>query len=248
MTDQAFLLSAYRQLLETGLSSGYAFLGFGDIGREPAPLSCLLRHDVDSELFGTRPMAELEHSLGIRATYFVMTRSTAYNLFSVEGLRAVERLLELGHRIGLHFMGELCEADSPARLAEKIRVEAAWLEREFGEKIEAVSFHQPSQAVLDGQVAVPNLVNTYNRVQMGDYFYLSDTNMLWRQENPREVFERRLHPRLQLLLHPMWWTASPLSVIDKWRAVLDLNRRAVIQHWLARERSLKDTSADDLES
>src|SRR5262249_8228587 len=127
MRPQEFLLSACRAMLETALASGYRFVGYEDIGKETTPLTCLLRHDVDSELYSLEPMMQLEHSLGIRATYFLMTRSTAYNVFSVEGARVVGRLAEHGHRIGLHFMGEQCEQDSTAALAGRIRHEADWL-------------------------------------------------------------------------------------------------------------------------
>jgi len=235
-------------MLETALAGGYRFVGYADIGREKSPLTCLLRHDVDSELFGVQPMMELEKALGVGATYFLMTRSTAYNLFCLEACRIVGRLLENDHRIGLHFMGELCQHDSVDVLVEKVRREADLLEREFGTTVEAVSFHQPSQAILDGKVEVPGLVNTYNQVQMRGYFYVSDTNMTWQHEHPVEIFERGLYPRLQLLLHPMWWTERPVDLMAKWRAVLDANRRTVIEHWRERERTLREVDVGELDA
>lgn len=245
MPDTDFQLSGYARILEAGLASGYCFVPFERIGREESELSCLLRHDVDSELLGCGPMLELERKLGVRATYFVMTRSTAYNLFSVEGRAMVERILADGHTLGLHFMGELCEHDAPAVLAEKARKEADWLRGEFGTAVHAVSFHQPSQAVLDGQLEIPGLANTYNRAQMGPYFYVSDTNMQWRHEHPAEIFARKLYPRLQLLVHPIWWTASPRTLRQKWLDVLRGNNRAVIDHWQKRERTLSGIHLED---
>jgi hypothetical protein len=245
-TDE-FVLSSYLAMLQTALASGYQFVSYANIGRETSPLTCLLRHDVDSELFGLAEMAEAEKALGICATYFLMTRSTAYNLFCVEGLQTALALLDRGHRIGLHFMGELCERDSSDALVGKVRREADWLERELGTRIDAVSFHQPSQVILDGGVEVAGLVNTYNSRQMGGYFYVSDSNMTWVHENPLEMFARRAHPRLQLLIHPMWWTAQPLDVAGKWRAVLDLNRRAAIRHWRGRERTFRGLDAEHLD-
>ena len=47
-------------------------------------------------------MAELEAEAGAAATYFLMTRSEFYNLASPSGEAAIERLRELGHRVGLH--------------------------------------------------------------------------------------------------------------------------------------------------
>lgn len=238
MLEGDFLLSGYQRILQAALTGGYRFESFEAIGREGAPRTCLLRHDIDSELHGCGPMLEVERSLGVRATYFLMTRSTSYNLFCVEGRSMVERILEDGHRIGLHFMGELCESDPAPVLSEKVQREAEWLQSEFGAAIRVVSFHQPSQAVLDGQLLIPGLINTYNRAQMSDYFYVSDTNMRWRHEHPVEIFGKTLYPRLQLLIHPMWWPSEPRTLAQRWLDVLRANQRTVIDHWKQRERTL----------
>src|SRR5688572_6407424 len=189
--DLQFDLPGYRATLEAALDSGYAFVTFDQIGGEQSPLSCLLRHDVDSELLDCGPMLDVERELGVRATYFLMLRSTAYNPLSVEGRAMVRRMLADGHQIGLHFMGELCEGDSAEVIARKVLRETRWLVAEFGTEVHAVSFHQPTQAVLDGQLEIPGLVNTYNARQMGPYFYVSDTNMQWHHGHPADIFRSR---------------------------------------------------------
>jgi hypothetical protein len=249
MTDTGFELMSYERILRAGLDAGYEFLPFGRIGSEGSSLSCLLRHDIDSELLGCGAMLDIERSLGVNATYFLMTRSTAYNLFSVEAVAVVERVLREGHRIGLHFMGERCEGSGVDHIVDDVLRETRWLEQEFGAKVEAVSFHQPTRLVLDAQIVVPTLVNTYNASQMAPYFYVSDTNMAWRHEHPTEIFLRRIHPRLQLLIHPIWWTSVPLNIVDKWHNVLRTNQKVVVDHWQSRERTLAnehlDLSADN---
>jgi SAM-dependent methyltransferase len=234
-----FDLAGYARMLEAALQAGYEFLTFDRIGLEGRPLSCLLRHDVDSELLGCGPMLDVERNLGVRATYFIMVRSTANNAFSLEGRAAVERILADGHRIGLHFMGERCDGDAHQAISEEVRREAQWLRAEFDTPIEAVSFHQPTRAILDGQLDIRGMVNTYNRRQMGDYFYVSDTNMHWRHGHPADLFRRAEHPRLHLLIHPMWWTPKPVSLREKWLRVLRTNQEAVVGHWQARERTLE---------
>lgn len=244
MAQVDFELKSYERLLRTGIEAGYTFASFAEIGKEIGPRSCLLRHDVDSELLSCGGMLDVEKSQGVTATYFLMTRSTAYNLFSVEAAAIVARVLQDGHRIGLHFMGERCEGKSIPFIVEEVLRENRWLEQEFGVKAEAVSFHQPTQTILDAQIAIPGLVNTYNASQMAPYFYVSDTNMTWRHEHPAEIFSRGLHDRLQLLIHPMWWTPEPLETLDKWRNVLRNNQRAVIDHWQSRERTLANADLD----
>jgi hypothetical protein len=238
MTPVGFELKSYELLLRRGIEAGYKFVSFAEIGKEELRRSCLLRHDVDSELLGCDAMLDVEKSLGVTATYFLMTRSTAYNLFSVEATAMVARMLRDGHKIGLHFMGERCEGRDAGHIIDEVLRETRWLEQEFGVKVEAVSFHQPTQTILDAKIAVPGLVNTYNAAQMAPYFYVSDTNMTWRHEHPADIFARGLHERLQLLIHPMWWTPDTLETLDKWRNVLRNNQQAVIDHWQSRERTL----------
>jgi hypothetical protein len=168
-----------------------------------------------------------------------MTRATNYNLFSVEGIRTVEQLLALGHEIGLHFMGELLKDRREPELVSSVLEEVSWLERQFGTKIKAVSFHQPTREILEGDLTIGELVNTYSRTQLREYFYVSDTNMQWRHEHPFEMFSRRLHPRIQLLIHPIWWTEVPLPVTEKWLEALRAQNAAVIAHWEQRERTLQ---------
>ena len=238
--ERDFLLSAYRVLLGKALESGYRFVSYAEIGREESPLSCLLRHDVDAELLQCGAMSAIEREIGVRATYFLMTRATNYNLFSVEGRQMVVQLLDDGHDIGLHFMGEIFEGQPVAALAKAVKDEARWLESEFGRPIRAVSFHQPTAEVLRGKVVVEGLVNTYNQAQMGSYFYVSDTNMLWRREHPRAIFERQVHQRLQLLIHPIWWTEEDMPIEQKWLRALRGHDAAVLEHWRKRERTLAD--------
>src|SRR3954447_2938591 len=94
-----FELEHYRELLDAAKAGGYRFAFFD---REPAAGDLLLRHDVDLSLDAALAVAELEAEADASATYFLMTRSVFYNLASAEGERALARLRELGHRVGLH--------------------------------------------------------------------------------------------------------------------------------------------------
>lgn len=241
-----FTLEAYCEILKTGLDNGYEFLTFDQIGKESGNYSCILRHDIDSELWSCHSFSSLEKALGIRSTYFLMPRSTAYNLFCIESLRIVEQILKDGHSLGLHFMGELTEGDDEKTLIQKIEKETRWIEDEFGIEIASVSFHQPSKVILDNPIFIDPLINTYNKIQMRDYFYISDTNMIWKHEHPKEVFQHKIYPRLQLLTHPIWWTENPISLKEKWLNVLNYNNRQLVEHWKKRERSLEKIDFEDI--
>jgi hypothetical protein len=240
MVSDDFVLPSYRKILEIALESNYEFLGFDRIGEESSPYSCILRHDVDSELWSCRPMAEIEEILGVTATYFVMLRSTSYNLFCIESRRVIEKLLGKGHQIGLHLMDELYEDYETNLLSEKILTEVDIVKKELGIEISAVSFHHPKERILNQNIFIGSLINTYNQIQMKDYFYVSDSNMIWRHEHPEEIFAGHLYPRVHLLIHPMWWTPEPMSLKEKWLQVLNGNRKVIAEHWQSRERTLKD--------
>jgi peptidoglycan/xylan/chitin deacetylase (PgdA/CDA1 family) len=196
-----------------------------------------MRHDVDVDLGAAVAMAETERELGVAATYFVMLRSPVYNVLSRANHRLVQRIVELGHAIGLHYDQGFEPDDRP--LAELVAHEVDVLEQAFRIEIRAVSFHQPGPAVLDNEVDVSPLVNTYDRDDMRGFTYISDSNMLWRGDPAHAIFEQALHPRLHLLIHPLWWAAelpgeSTAGAFD--RALLANWRRAQEQ-MLATERA-----------
>jgi len=65
MTDCAFDLAHYRELLEAAKAGGYRFAFFD---REPDAGDLLLRHDVDLSLDAALALAELEAEAGAEAT------------------------------------------------------------------------------------------------------------------------------------------------------------------------------------
>ena len=75
----AFDLTHYRELLDAARAGGYEWASFD---RHPRAGDLYLRHDVDLSLEAALEMARIEHELGVRATYFLMTESGFYNLDS----------------------------------------------------------------------------------------------------------------------------------------------------------------------
>src|SRR5204863_8448532 len=94
-----FTLEPCRGLLRAGGTGGYRWAGFD---RPPEPGDLILRHDVDLSLDAALVLAEVEAEEGAWSTWFLMTRSSFYNLDAGDGVRALTRLRELGHRVGHH--------------------------------------------------------------------------------------------------------------------------------------------------
>lgn len=95
-------------------------------------------------------MAELEHDLDVQATYYVMARSPFYNPFSHAGQRAVRRITELGHALGVH-----CDLDTPressvgpVEASETAARDHTLLRSEFPTITRRLSFHCPPRGLL----------------------------------------------------------------------------------------------------
>jgi hypothetical protein len=236
-----FTLAEYEVLLAELLDEGLSFVGLENLpGRGRF---CALRHDVDSEIFLLDEMMAVEEKMNISATYFVMLQSTAYNPMSIEVQNVMQSLRSAGHAIGLHYFVE-CGPRSESELVADIQRQAKLLEEVSIGPVRAFSYHQPSEVVLGMNLEVPGLVNAYNLREQFGLVYTSDTNMQWRTGYPVDLVRDGVQ-KLQMLVHPMWWTAAQTDVEDKWIRVRNSLNNAVVNHWTQRERSLSALPTQD---
>ena len=61
---------------------------------------CLLRHDVDSDINRALRMGQIEYSLGIQSTYFVLHDAKYYG--NKDFIKKCLKLQDMGHEIGFH--------------------------------------------------------------------------------------------------------------------------------------------------
>ncbi len=100
-----FTLDTYRALLECLQRHGYILIGFADYVKREKQNGCsdarfvILRHDVDARPENSLKTAQVEHSLGIRATYYFRAPKGSSN---VEG-EIIRAIVRLGHEIGYHY-------------------------------------------------------------------------------------------------------------------------------------------------
>jgi hypothetical protein len=194
-----FDLEHYRALVEAARSGGYRFAFFD---REPQPGDLILRHDVDLSLAAALDLAEAEHELGARSTYFLMTRSVFYNLASAEGERTLTRLRELGHRVGLH---------------------AVWPDATLDERFDpVVAWHNPDPEYLSAPLE--GAVNVMEPRFFSPATYRSDSNQHWRHGCPHEALARHEFEWLQLLAHPEIWVHPGDTMRETMLAMLDAER------------------------
>jgi hypothetical protein len=196
----------YREILETARAAGYAFVGFDALRAEqprpPEPF-LLLRHDLDYAPRWAVPLARLEQELGVRSTYCFLANSKFYSMRSRETRASLAAVLECGHWLGLHYDAS-GEADDTRVVSEVERIASEW-EAAWRVRIDGVSFHVPGHRRV-GHLELPSgRVNAYAPRFFGEIDYVSDSNQSWRGRDVRALLRGAAAPRLQMLVHPIWW-------------------------------------------
>lgn len=205
-----FDLAHYRELLEAARHGGYRFTTFD---REPEAGDLFLRHDVDLSLEAALETARLEHELGARATYFLMTESVFYNLASAAGERTLGQLREWDHAVGLHAVYPRLELD--------------------GRFDPVVAWHNPDLEYMSEPV--DGAVNVMQPPYFDPDHYRSDSNQRWRHGCPHEQLARGEFTWLQLLTHPEIWVYEGETMRESMLSMLDAKRQVAL-HQLADDR------------
>jgi hypothetical protein len=210
---------------------GYQFVFFDE--KNVADKVVILRHDIDVSPKHALNMAKIEAELGLKSTYFFMTRSPFYNLFSRHNDKVIREIMELGHQVALHFDGGY-EIQSKT-IQSQIDQEICCLERNFGLSIKVVSFHQPNQDVIQGRVQIQQ-INTYDSDFFKDILYLSDSNMTLSKEKMSKMLSGE-NKKIQLLIHPMWWMVEGKSTEEKFQNTITMNFNLEQQQMVLTERA-----------
>ncbi len=217
-----FTLQGYQALLEALVERGYEVRDFDET--DPARKHLVLRHDVDMSLKAAVAMAELENSLGVSSTYFVLLRTELYNPFSAKGLQAIRRISELGHTVGLHFDASLYGDDRVA-LNRAASLECTILESLVEHPVTVVSLHRPGKSsqgcMIQGtQRALGGRRHADEPLYFEHMGYCSDSRGEWHYGHPLEhkaVAEGRA---LQLVTHPIWWVGRGADPSEKLKGFL----------------------------
>ncbi|WP_306056202.1 polysaccharide deacetylase family protein [Natronococcus wangiae] len=223
-----FSYDYYRKLLRT-LRTNFDLRTLSEYrSRRPTDERvAFVRHDVDVCLERAVELARIEHELGVRSTYMVIPDTPLYD---VEAERDLLHLIhEFGHEIALHCdlnpsSGEDADATADGGLspAELRRIEDARrrLESIDIQPVASVSFHRPSERVLEGPRTIAGMVNAYNSDLLSAY--ISDSSGRWREGDPiRSIAANATADRLQVLTHPVWWGQRHAPPLERFISVAD---------------------------
>ena len=210
-TPPEFVLSTlsrdlYMDFLRKAVTLGFEFLQFRDFlpgTPTPPPRYILLRHDIDFAPSYSLQMAELEHSVGIKSTFFVLVDGQFYDPLETNIVRQLRQIHSLGHEIGLHFaVSSAIDSDIGKEVAFRLEI----LSSIVGAKVRSFSQHDPVNAGF-ASVTLPdghyNCVDVSQVIRDNDLLYVSDSAMMWRTYTFDTALDQDRN--LCLLAHPHSW-------------------------------------------
>ncbi len=160
----------------------------------------ILRHDIDFDVEAAHRMAQIEHEVGVSATYAFLFSGGCSPLGRLE--RAlIHEMVGMGHDIALHFDWALVECISARDTENLVMAERRMLEVAFGVSVHAISSHEPMRSQT--AIELGGLIDTYAAPYTVTCKYLSDSTRTWREGPIEDLLPR--HDRIQLLIHPIWW-------------------------------------------
>ena len=179
-------LEGYKALLKFMKKSKLKFSSFGD--KLNSGRKIILRHDIDFCPTRALQIAKLENKLSISSTYFFLINTEFYNLQFEANKKILKEILSLGHHIGLHFDASFY------RTSEKLNLECKRedkvLENIINKKVKIISFHRPSEKILNMNRKIGGLEHTYMNKFIADIFYCSDSQGCWRYSNPYHIINK----------------------------------------------------------
>jgi len=224
-----FTTKHYRELI-CFAKQNYLFVSYGNIPNEGRFV--LWRHDCDFSLNRAYRLACIEEEEGVRSTYFINPHSEFYNPFEKGQAKLIEKILGLGHDIGLHFDAGFYETTSADQLNEQIGYEASLLRYFFGVKSFAFSFHNPTDFLLKCENdCYGGLLNCYSAYFKNHVAYCSDSSGYWRHRRLVEVLMEATDERLQILTHPVWWQEEAMYPRDRVRRAIEGRSLAVMRFY-----------------
>ncbi len=235
-----FTLKKYSELLHGLEDGGYRFLTFEQYCLEKTSLGdirfVILRHDVDLKAENSLATARIEHSLGIKASYYfrIVKQSNKPEI--------IEAIAELGHEIGYHYEDmTICEGN-PEKSIDHFRKQLEYFRQYYF--VKTICMHGAPRSRFDGRDLWKHydyrrfgvIGEPYFDVDFSKVFYLTDTGRRWdgynvslRDKIPvsqdewiqqglvyhstddvlNAVKQDKLPKQLMMTTHPQRWTDRP---------------------------------------
>lgn len=206
-----FTLNNYKRLLQIAVDNGFQFILHKDDFAEDRR-DVIWRHDVEFEPELSLKMAEIEHEIGVKATYFFQLHSEYYNTFDSFYRDIFNKIKDLGHHVGMHFDSHYWNITDEKQLDEYIKLDRNYFEMNMGVEIDTFSFHNTTpftQSCL--ALKYGGLINVYSSFFKNHFDYCSDSLGYWRYDRLEDVLNNNAVRHLQVLTHDGNWSDEVLS-------------------------------------
>ena len=230
MTD--FTFATYEKLLIELIRLEYTFQTFSEFLELPSKKVVVMRHDVDRTPGNALKMAEIEHRLGVKTTYFFRSRPHVF----IEDI--ILNINAFGHEIGYHYenlsdsKGNLDEAILSfsmslekfreiipvkticmhGRPMGKVNNQDLWKKFNFddfgiiGEPYFSVDFNKTAYITDAGRKWNDDKVNFRDKVKSNHHLKIKNTNDII-----TVLYTREAPASLMINIHPHNWALSFLE-------------------------------------
>ena len=242
-----FTLRIYRKLLTTLQHSGYRFVTFEQYceslpeERKEEPF-VILRHDVDLKAKNSLRTAQIEHELGIKASYYfrVVPQSNQPDI--------IRAIAALGHEIGYHYEDMAIAQGNAEKAFLHFKQQLAYFRQFY--PVRTICMHGAPTSKWDGRELWKHydyrqegiVGEPYFDVDFSQVFYLTDTGRCWdgykvsvrdkipqyqdqwtakgwvystTQQLIRAIQKKQLPTRIMITTHPQRWTDNLLAWVKE---------------------------------
>ena len=175
-----FTIKKYIELIRCFQTSGYLFVPFEDYCRGvDGKRFVILRHDVDRKAYNSLRIAQIEHSFGVKASYYF--RFGYWN----SGLEIIKEIVSLGHEIGYHYEDLVLFNGDKEKAIDHFKKQLMHFRQFY--PVRSICMHGSPKSKIDSR----DIWNSYDYHDFGiigepyfdvDYsnvFYLTDTGRCW---------------------------------------------------------------------
>ena len=137
-----------------------------------------------------------------------------YNLISLEHRRLVNEIIEMGHKVSVHF-----DPTAYDKL-DKFENEKNLFEQLFKVEVDITSIHRPGSFLDNNNISLCRVPQTYNDKYFKSMKYISDSGGKDVKPQLAEYFKGSRKQGLHLLIHPIWWVENgrnATETLDFWR-------------------------------
>ena len=157
-----FSYKEYVSIIEN-IINNYNVVDYTDVNENTKSFA-IIRHDIEFSLYRALNLAKIDHTLGIKSSFFVQLRNNCYNALSKENLDILNEISKLGHHIGAHINTSNLTSTDEKELHKFILQDIITLEKYTSIKIDRFSFHRPTKNQLKKPIKIPNIINAYDNL------------------------------------------------------------------------------------